>query len=240
MIATSGTNFSNISNGFKGGMSEGTKLIAYNASLAIKNLDSFKDSMDSVLAKLSNAFCKLMSELRDTWASPEAQRFYQKNMSFLNIITEGSSTGNSIISNTVLAVAEMARSNGSTFQYGGSISCPVPDVSTLLESIDGYSGINVERVKNTLMAFNTDINNALADLASVNDGIAVYDIHENIKTLFSEKIASLRSNINSAVEDINSDINNTIQTEELILNTARNKIISNLNAGISAAKSQLA
>ena len=207
-------------------------VIGYNPTLAISNINAFRDAVSMILSRLAASYSTMMEELRDNWASPAAQEFYSESTEFLNVLKKARDDANTIINNAIVSVAEMARANGSDFHYSTEVNFRIPAVLALRENIDGYYGITVNNVNSAMLAFNTAVNEALADLPSIPDGIAVYDQHNNIKTLFSERIEALNNGIDRTTTTINANIKRTIDEQETIIGAARKRIISRIE-GIS-------
>ena len=206
------------------------EVIGYNPTLAMKSLSTFKNTMESVLRRLSDAYNNLMEELKVSWASTKAVRFSNECLSFINIIQEGEKDANSILSSAILSVAQMASSAGDSFQFSAEIMVTKPKEISLDDNIDGYKGINLTKAKNAIMVFNTQVNNALAELSTLNGGLDVYDTHGEIQTLYQDRIEKLRANINNETNKINDKVYKTIEDHENAINLKRKQIVSRFSS----------
>lgn len=200
-------------------------VIGYDGSLATSNLNSFKSDMESILTSLNSYYSELMYELKEYWASPKAVDFYNKNNpKFISIIESGRDNANSIIENTALSVAAMARATGSFFTYGSSVIVPILEVTPLVSEMEGWIGINLTKVGAARDTFNANMGKVSEAINSLNSSIAVRDTHDNVKSLYADKIATLKSEIDSATNSINEDIKQAITDQEEIIKAAKSKI----------------
>ena len=171
---------------------ENGKAIAYNPSLAIKNLNDFNDTMNKAFSKLADAYSNLIKGLNEYWYSPNAVKFSSNHANYENIISNGIADCNSVIGSTVVAVASIARGCGSSFSYNGSVPKKEVYVGPLRERLGSFVGIRVDKVREYLETFKSEVKEGIATIESASSGIAVYDPSGSIRTLFGQRIASLK------------------------------------------------
>ena len=217
-----------------------SKLIAYNPSVAVKNLDDFKDSLGDALRQLSKAYTDMMSGLREYWASPKANDFYTISSEFEDIVESGNNEGNSIIASAVSSVSAMAQHiSGKGFSYGGRVAIPKPKADAFVTEMDGYIGINVKEVKRIKAEFNEKISGVKNSIEAVKSSIAVEDKNGSIKHIYGQKIADLKSRIDDVVFQVNQNIDKNLEEQETIISSARAKALAILQNTSSAVKTQV-
>ena len=219
------------SNGYQSGF--GNKLgensigsIAYNSTLATNNINAFEGSFSPILNKLGSAYKKMMDDLNSNWASPAAQKFFTDSARFLEILEEGREKGNSIINDAIGAVKQMAKANSSNYSYSTQISYNPPVLTPLRNNIDGYQGIDMDKTKDIVATFSSEVNTTLGELASVANSIAIYDSEHHIISLYGDRIGELKKNVEDMVAQINANIDKTVKKQEDVLNAARRRIVA--------------
>ena len=222
-------------------MNENDGLIAYNGSLATENLNKFREDIEGVLTALNVYYAALMNSVRSYWASSKAVEFYKKyDPKFQEIINGGVSDANSLIERAAGAVSAMARANGGTFSYGAKAAVSISVVSPPLSEVEGWIGINLKSIQEALNEFKASIEKVKTRLSEMNSSIAVYDTNNNVQSLYADKIASLKTKIETATSDVDTDITNAITEQNEIISAAKSRIEAILSQTASSLSSSMA
>ena len=208
----------------------GKKFVGYNNSLALANLDKFKDAMGAALNAYAIAYTKFMSGLYKYWGSPRGRDFSLKYAKFKDYVYNSVDASNALIRSATMSVASIANACGSSFRYGGSIPKPYVYTGPLLPSLGGPMLIDSDMVNELLDEFNADITKANIKLFSVPSSIAVYDRTGSISSLYHQNIDNLKGKIDDLVAKINTDIKAAVAEQDQLLKTSKAKVLAVLES----------
>jgi hypothetical protein len=196
-------------------MSDGNGITGYNGGLAKSNLDAFRESFEEVTRALGQTAVAFSESLSNMWASPIAVTFNSVIQSFMDVVSQGVTSVNSLINSAVYAVNSFAKSNGSSFSYGGRVGAVLGTLTPLKEiSPAGIIGMQVEKVKALVDGFVNTIRGLIAKMLGIPASIAVYDQAGSIQSLYRQRITELKTKIEDAVNLIKDKINENITSEQ--------------------------
>ena len=202
-----------------------------NPSLARRNIERFYDSCVEVLNNFSASVNELFSELKGTWASPNAVKFSLKYGSEIeDALTDFSNEAFSRARSAANAYNSVAYAHGAN-----SVGC-VDKVGTpfvdfnLEDNKDGVVGMNIELVENDIIPnFEKKINNVINLINEIPTSLALYDDNNGQRHYFSCNISSFKNRFENILSDLKISIKEYSNTKLNEIKFAKQSAIDALN-----------
>lgn len=180
------------------------------------NLDNFKTEIDSIINDFNTSFTTFNANLWNYWASPKAVEFNTKLINIGNAYNETVINLYEILFAAGSAAAEMAKSNGATFnnQY---TDLPKDKLLTqcygLVSEIDGVTGMNIFRVKWTTDDFKDQMANLVTKLNGLPTTFGLYDPEGLLQSSYTRLIGKTAQVVEAAINDSMAIINDALENE---------------------------
>lgn len=198
-----------------------SEMTGINIDKATSDLNNFRDAADAIVSKLAEASNTFADVIIHNWASPKAKEFAETyTYKLIDLFVKPKEVFNRLLEDAAIAAYRMAKTHGADFDSSRYIALPTTmfygygSLDEVVEvSPNGETGMNIPVVSEALTAFEASVNEALAEMDTLPQDIAIYDESGDIRATFADRVNSAKEKANAVVEPIKDSVNASLSTE---------------------------